>query len=429
MGLRATRSTWPGAPVATPSSSPSTVSPWYARTVTAAWPGSIVVDQAVTKTTRAGRPGRHLSAGRNDDPVVAGADPGEEEVRRGRGRRVALHTQQREQLVVLAQRQPVEPVEQRLRRTGHHPAERRAGPLRQPVQPLRTRAGHPPAHQPHEIDEVPVVGTGRGCGQHAPPAGPAHRRGPPNYPIDARQKGSALRPEPPTKHPPPNGLVDADPAGRAPWGEPGARGSKRSRPRRTRVNPGSGSGSGSSQASISGHDLVGDVEVGVDVLHVVAVLERVDQLEDLARAVLVERHRARSARTTTRPTRTRCRRPAARCAPATRSVGSETTSNASPRSLTSSAPASSTASSTSSSVSSPALGTITTPLRVNMYDTRAGVGERAAVAGQRGAHLGRGAVAVVGEALDEQGDAVRAVALVHDRLLVGAAGLQRRSRA
>src|SRR5215207_8608393 len=56
---------------------------------------------------------------------------------------------------------------------------------------------------------------------------------------------------------------------------------------------------------------------------------------------------------------------------ATRSVGSLTTSNESPRSLTSSAPASSTATSTSSSVNSP-LGTITTPFRVNRYATEPG---------------------------------------------------------
>src|SRR5689334_22205558 len=39
------------------------------------------------------------------------------------------------------------------------------------------------------------------------------------------------------------------------------------------------------------HDLVADVEVGENVLHVVAVLERVDQLEHLARRLLVHRHR------------------------------------------------------------------------------------------------------------------------------------------
>ena len=54
---------------------------------------------------------------------------------------------------------------------------------------------------------------------------------------------------------------------------------------------------------------------------------------------------------------------------------------------------------------------------------RARVGERAAVAGHRGADLHRGAVPVVGEALDQHRDAGGAVALVHDRLVVRAAGL------
>src|SRR5690349_6826539 len=38
------------------------------------------------------------------------------------------------------------------------------------------------------------------------------------------------------------------------------------------------------------HHFVGGVEVGVDVLHVVAVLERLDQPEDLASALFVQRH-------------------------------------------------------------------------------------------------------------------------------------------
>src|SRR5919107_4406628 len=57
---------------------------------------------------------------------------------------------------------------------------------------------------------------------------------------------------------------------------------------------------------------------------------------------------------------------------ATRSVASETTSNDSPRSLTSSAPASSTAASTSSSEIPSCFGTITTPLRLNRNDTDPG---------------------------------------------------------
>ena len=107
----------------------------------------------------------------------------------------------------------------------------------------------------------------------------------------------------------------------------------------------------------------------------------------------------------------------------TRSLASETTSNESPRSLTSSAPASSTAVSTSSS-DRPALGDEHDALAVEHVGHRAGVGQRAAVAGQRDAHLGGRAVAVVGEALDQHRDAAGRVALVHDGLPVGAAGLQ-----
>ena len=111
---------------------------------------------------------------------------------------------------------------------------------------------------------------------------------------------------------------------------------------------------------------------------------------------------------------------------ATRSVASLITSKDSPRSLTSSAPASRAASRTSSSVTlaaSCAFGHDHDALAVEQVGHRARVGQRAAVAGHRGADLHGGAVAVVGEALDQQRDAVGAVALVHDRLVVGAAGL------
>ena len=91
------------------------------------------------------------------------------------------------------------------------------------------------------------------------------------------------------------------------------------------------------------HDLVGDVEVGPDVLHVVAVLERVDQPEHLAGAVLVQRHADRRQERRRRPSRSRCPASCSAVRTATRSVASVTTSKASPRSLTSSAPASSTA--------------------------------------------------------------------------------------
>ena len=45
------------------------------------------------------------------------------------------------------------------------------------------------------------------------------------------------------------------------------------------------------------------------------------------------------------------------------------------------------------------------------------------MAGETQAHVGGGAVAVVCQTLDEEGNAVRAVALVHDGLVVGATGL------
>src|SRR3954453_11372217 len=108
--------------------------------------------------------------------------------------------------------------------------------------------------------------------------------------------------------------------------------------------------------------LVGHVVVRVDVLHVVAVLERVDQPEHLAGGVLVELdghagHEPGPAGADSIPASCRAVRTAIR------SVGSLTTSNVSPRSRTSSAPASSTAVSTASSSTASVLGTTTTPLR------------------------------------------------------------------
>ena len=112
---------------------------------------------------------------------------------------------------------------------------------------------------------------------------------------------------------------------------------------------------------------------------------------------------------------------------ATRSVASETTSKASPRSLTSSAPASSVASRTSSSLTclpSWSTGTITTPLRWKRNETEPGSASEPPLRDHRGADLHRGPVLVVGEALDEHRDAGGAVALVHDRLVLRAAGLR-----
>jgi hypothetical protein len=111
---------------------------------------------------------------------------------------------------------------------------------------------------------------------------------------------------------------------------------------------------------------------------------------------------------------------------ATKSLASETISKESPRSLISSAPASRT---TSSSVvlGLVPLGHDDDALAGEQVGDRPGVGEVATVAGQGGAHLGGGPVAVVGEALDEQRHAVGRIALVGDRLPVGAAGLGARA--
>ena len=94
------------------------------------------------------------------------------------------------------------------------------------------------------------------------------------------------------------------------------------------------------------------------------------------------------------------------------------TSKPPPWSVTSSAPASSTAARMSSSVDAVGLGDDDDALAVEVVGDAARVGHRAAVAGHERAHLGGRAVLVVGEALDEQGDAVGAVALVHDRRVV-----------
>ena len=104
-----------------------------------------------------------------------------------------------------------------------------------------------------------------------------------------------------------------------------------------------------------------------------------------------------------------------------------TTSNDSPRSLTSSAPASSTAVSTSSSVTPPLLPLVDhdDALAVEQVGHRAGVGHRAAVAGERGAHVGGGPVPVVGQALHQDRDPAGGVTLVGDRLVLA----RRRPRA
>ena len=58
------------------------------------------------------------------------------------------------------------------------------------------------------------------------------------------------------------------------------------------------------------------------------------------------------------------------------------------------------------------------PVRSNMKDDRAGFAEIAAGFGEIGADVGGGAVAVVGQRLDDDRDAARAIALIADFVVV-----------
>src|SRR2546421_7928119 len=175
-------------------------------------------------------------------------------------------------------------------------------------------------------------------------------------------------------------------------------------------------------SSHGGHDLVGDVEVGVHVLDVVAVLERVDQLEHPSRPVLVERdgdagdergvgglvlHAGALQGVAYGDEVTGLADHLEGLAEVVDLLGAGVEYRAEHVVLGQRA----------------GLGDDDDALAGEQVRDAAGVGEVAAVAGQRGAYLGGGAVAVVGQALDEDGDAVGPVPLVLDRLVVGAAGL------
>src|SRR3954470_4636713 len=169
------------------------------------------------------------------------------------------------------------------------------------------------------------------------------------------------------------------------------------------------------------HDLVADVEVRVDVLHVVAVLEGVDQAEDLARALLVERYRDAGHEAHVGGVVVDAgvlqgladRDDVARLADHLEAVPEVTDllgpglENGEQEVVLGQRPP----------------GDDDHALAGEEVGHAVRVGKGAAVAGQRGADLRRRPVAVVGEALDQHRDAVRAVALVHDRLILGAAGL------
>ena len=107
-------------------------------------------------------------------------------------------------------------------------------------------------------------------------------------------------------------------------------------------------------------------------------------------------------------------RRAARC----RSLAAHVSCHVSPWSARSSAPASSATSMRSSSLTD--LGRITTPLRSNCQATAPGSAIEPPFLEKIVADLGAGAVAVVGEALDDHGHAAGGVALVGDRLVADA---------
>ena len=183
----------------------------------------------------------------------------------------------------------------------------------------------------------------------------------------------------------------------------------------------------SSSSSSSASTVVADVAVGPDVLHVVAVLERVDDAEHLAGAVGVELdlqggHERRLGRVVVdagglqggadRHEVTGLADDLEGLTEVVDLLGAGVQDHLEQVVL-----------------GQRALGHGDDALAGEDVGDAAGVGQLAAVAGQRGAHLGRGAVAVVGEALDQHRDPAGRVALVHDGLPVGATGLGARCRA
>src|SRR6476659_2934769 len=173
------------------------------------------------------------------------------------------------------------------------------------------------------------------------------------------------------------------------------------------------------------HDLVGDVEVGVEVLHVVEVLEDVDEPEHLGGGVLVELdlhvgHERRLGGVVVEPGGLQ------RLAHGDQVGGLGDDLEGLPQVVDR------VGARLERGLEDVVLGDLLAvllhrddhdALAVEQEGDRPGVGQRTAVAGHGGADLHGGAVLVVGEALDEHGHAGRTVALVHDRLVVGPAGL------
>src|SRR3984885_1828679 len=170
------------------------------------------------------------------------------------------------------------------------------------------------------------------------------------------------------------------------------------------------------------HDLVRHRVVGVDVLHVVGVLERVDQPEHLARLLLVqvhldagqERHVRRLVvdlgflqRLAGRDQVGRLRDHLERLAEVVDLLGAGVQDGGQHVVL-----------------AGAVLLDDDHALAVEQVAHRAGVGHRAAVAGERDAHIRRRSVPVVGQALDQDRHAAGTVALIGDVLVLGAARLR-----
>src|SRR3954453_20976305 len=175
--------------------------------------------------------------------------------------------------------------------------------------------------------------------------------------------------------------------------------------------------------------LVGDVVVRVHVLHVVAVLERVDEPEDLPRGLLVEfhghaGHEPRLGGVVIDPGVLQCgahRDEVGRLADHLEGVAEV---------------AHPLGAGLEDRHQHAVLVHLAGLLRARHHDDtlageevgdRARVGHRSPVAGHRRGALRGGPVAVVGQALDEEGAPAAGVALVGDVLPVGAAGLQART--
>src|SRR5699024_3183968 len=167
--------------------------------------------------------------------------------------------------------------------------------------------------------------------------------------------------------------------------------------------------------------VVGNVDVRVDVLDVVRVLQRVDEGEHLARAVGVDGHLDRGAETG-------LRRLVVDPGRLARTAHLDQVGGLADHLELLTQVVDLLRAGVEDGHEHVVLGELTLvqqdlALAGEHVRHRAGVGEIASVTGHGHAHLTGGAVAVVRQTLDQQGHAVRTVALVHDGLPLGAARL------